>query len=285
MQPYEIPGAVIGPGSQPTEADGAELAYLPFPTGMQTYRPPELPEPDAAQTCLQGLRELDLLLAYLRGYRVLEPARSIDLRPLPDADRLLVTQALGEGEVSILFATDDRLRMQETRLAGVWRVQSRDDAGEVQRDEIAVADIPSEVRERAFNAAVSQILLDERLPEGVLTAQSLLAELNDQSPSWRVGDPPHVLNLTLLPLTNEDQTYLEQRLGPGPLTILSRGYGSCRIAATALRHCWWVQHFNSDGRLIVNTLEVVDVPAAALAAQEDIDDSAVRLVDILDALR
>ncbi len=88
-----------------------------------------------------------------------------------------------------------------------------------------------------------------------------------------------------MPHTPEDLAYLSAKLGPGPLTILSRGYGNCRISATGLRNCWWVQHFNSDDRLILNTLEVVDVPAAALAAREDIEDSAARLVEILDAVR
>ena len=46
-----------------------------------------------------------------------------------------------------------------------------------------------------------------------------------------------------------------------------------------------MQFYNSDDKLILNTLEVTDVPAAALAAQEDIDDSAARLREILNALQ
>jgi hypothetical protein len=45
-----------------------------------------------------------------------------------------------------------------------------------------------------------------------------------------------------------------------------------------------VRYFNSDDRPIMNTLEVTDVPVAALAAQEDILDSAERLAEILKAL-
>jgi hydrogenase-1 operon protein HyaF len=46
-----------------------------------------------------------------------------------------------------------------------------------------------------------------------------------------------------------------------------------------------VQFYNSDDRLILNTLEITDVPEAVLAAQEDIDDSAARLREILNALQ
>jgi hydrogenase-1 operon protein HyaF len=113
----------------------------------------------------------------------------------------------------------------------------------------------------------------------------VLVELNEQAAAWRPGTPPHVINLTLLPQTEADLAHLDNTLGHGPISILSRGYGNCRISATRLANCWWVRHYNSDERLILNTLEVVDVPAAALAAQGDMEDSAERLAEILEAVR
>jgi hydrogenase-1 operon protein HyaF len=41
------------------------------------------------------------------------------------------------------------------------------------------------------------------------------------------------------------------------------------------------QYFNSDDTLILNTLEVSDVPSVACAAMEDLADSAERLGEIL----
>jgi hydrogenase-1 operon protein HyaF len=285
MHPLETLNLTLGPGSQPAEPDGAELTYLSLPKSMQTYVPPSLPEPETAHACPRGVRFLERLLRQVRSYRVLEPSRVLDLLELPEADRRLVTDALGEGEVGIHCAADAVARIQETRLAGIWRLQTRGELGQILRDEIEVAEIPTLVRETALKEASPLVLADDALPEGVLTARSILIELNERVAEWRFGDLPHVVNLTLLPHTSEDLAYLDTTLGAGPLTILSRGYGACRIAATGLRHCWWVQHFNSDGRLILNTLEVVDVPAAALAAQEDIEDSAERLAEILDAVR
>lgn len=71
--------------------------------------------------------------------------------------------------------------------------------------------------------------------------------------------------------------YLAQALGAGAVTILSRGYGNCRITSTGLAYVWWVQYFNSMDQIILDTLEVVDVPEVAQAAEEDYADSVARL--------
>lgn len=45
---------------------------------------------------------------------------------------------------------------------------------------------------------------------------------------------------------------------------------------------WWVQYFNSQDALILNTLEIVDVPEVACAAAEDLEDSAEWLTEVLE---
>ena len=80
---------------------------------------------------------------------------------------------------------------------------------------------------------------------------------------------------------DEDLDLLAERLGTGPCVILSRGYGNCRITSTAIRNTWWVQYYNSQETLILNTLEISSVPDVACASQEDIEDSAARLKEIL----
>jgi hydrogenase-1 operon protein HyaF len=279
MSPFNVPGIALGPGSQPGEPDAAALDCLPLPREMETYRPPRLLEPEEALACPAGLALLGRLLEALEGYGVGDAPWVLDLAGLPAPDLELVDQTLGEGEVSVRHAGAEGLRAQETRLAGVWRVHSP-----LGRDRLEVGDIPRLVRATAFTGAADQSDLSAAPPPGVMNARSVLAELNAQVRAWTPGDPPHVVNLTLLPQTEEDLAYLDERLGQGPVSILSRGYGNCRISATGLVNCWWVRHFNADERPILNTLEVVDVPAAALAHQEDIEDSAGRLREILKAL-
>ncbi|MFN5452680.1 hydrogenase expression/formation protein, partial [Bradyrhizobium sp.] len=80
-----------------------------------------------------------------------------------------------------------------------------------------------------------------------------------------------------------DMVFLQQTLGNGPIQLVSRGYGTCRVLATGIRNVWSVQFFNAMDTIILDTLEVGGVPVVALAASEDFEDSAERLQQIIEA--
>ena len=63
--------------------------------------------------------------------------------------------------------------------------------------------------------------------------------------------------------------------------MISRGFGNCRITSTLARDVWRVQYFNAMNTMILNTIEVVDVPEVALAAVEDLEDSRGRLAELI----
>jgi hydrogenase-1 operon protein HyaF len=119
------------------------------------------------------------------------------------------------------------------------------------------------------------------LPPNVQNAPLLIEEVRDQSRRWRVGQLPHVINLTLLPVSPEDIAFLDHHLGTGRVLVLSRGYGNCRISNTRLPHCWRVVYYNSMDKVILNTVEVVDMPEVAMAAPEDLQDSHDRLCEVM----
>jgi hydrogenase-1 operon protein HyaF len=284
MSEINIPIAVTGPGTQPAELDGAELDILQLPSGMETYQSPILPEPEEVVALSAAKQRLIDLAERIDGYDGHSGnVAAIDLGGLDAANRQLVDQVLGEGEVSIRFEGDIRARIQESVLAGVWRVRYLDADDQVMRDSVEVGEIPSLLVDRAFAGAATCVGGElEDPPEGVLNAPSLLTELNDKVGIYQKGDGSHVINLTLLPQTEQDLAFLDERLGKGNVTVLSRGYGNCRISSTNTRHVWWVQYFNSQDKNILNTLEVTSVPDVACAAPEDIRDSAARLHEILE---
>lgn len=276
---------ILGAGSQPTENDGAELEYLHMPSEMSVYSAPEIPEPEEIGDRDAGMAVLERLLKQLQAYRDGESVAQ-DLTGLDAANRKLVNQVLGEGDVSIVVDGDDRTLIQESVLAGVWRVQAQDADGRLLSDAIEVAAIPQVVTAQGFAGAATQLAFDNsELPEGVMNAPPLLTEINERIPLIKQDGGSHAINLSLLPQTEQDLGFLQQQLGAGRVMILSRGYGNCRITSTYTDQVWWVQYFNSSDTVILNTLEVSRVPEVACAAAEDIADSAERLHEILEVYR
>jgi len=137
------------------------------------------------------------------------------------------------------------------------------------------------IPEAARDAAARAPAPPSARPEDTMNAPSVLEELRDRQRRWKPGDAAHVINLTLLPLSPGDSVWLDEQVGRGPVVILSRGYGNCRIASTRMPRTWRVTYFNSQDMIILDTLEVAAVPEVACAAREDLEDSAERLFEVL----
>lgn len=283
MKSFPIPVTAIGPGSQ---AEDESLQYLSMPSDMAVFRRPLVPEAADFQALAQVRAFLSRLIAAMREQPFGVPR--FELGGLDPAAMELLNQTLGEGEVSIVVRAPRRLRIQETAFAGVWRVRELDDAGEIAADAIEVCPIPAAViaSARVFGETglAPPAELAQETGTGLMNAPALLAEIVDHAARWRAGLPPHVINLTLLPVSPQDLDYLALALGVGPSTILSRGYGNCRIASTRLANVWRVQYFNSMDKLILDTIDVVDMPEVALAAPEDHEESIERLQEWLETL-
>ncbi|MBL8572233.1 MAG: hydrogenase expression/formation protein [Hyphomicrobiaceae bacterium] len=285
MRNMLLPPVGFGPGSQPDADDGAELAYVPMPSGMQVYEPrlPRRVDPATLPLALPILASIrDAALAHAGNGGANAIIMLDDANP---AVRALIDETLGEGEVSILVADTPRIEIQESVFAGVWRMTRRDDAGRSLADRVEIGAIPAVVKARSFAGARIVPPSAEALAQpGVVNAPAILTELADKAAGYRPGATAHVVNLTLLPHTPEDLVLIEATLGAGPTTILSRGYGNCRITATGWPNVWWVRFYNSMDTLILDTIEVIDIPVVALAAAEDIADSAERIGEVMEAL-
>ncbi len=276
-----FPGPVVGPGSQPEEDDGAQLDYMVMPEGMSVYSAPNLPEPDELQGRTAALEVLKRVAADMMSYKVGDPSLAYDVSALDEANTELLDQILGEGEVSVIAG--NIAQAQESVLAGIWRVRLTNPDGTLVSDSIEVGPFPQTIRKLAFRGSRDRLDTDQPVLEGVANSPALVTEINAELAEREqvAKSEPHVINLSLLPLTEQDVAYLGTLLGYGAVTILSRGYGNCRIQSTATQQVWAVQFFNSQDTLILNTIEITDVPLMACAAQEDIEDSAQRLGEIL----
>jgi hydrogenase-1 operon protein HyaF len=275
MRPVTIP--IRSEMSQPDD----EVEYMPMPREMATFEMPRLPEP-GPDTDIAGAR--DVLQAFLSHFDAWlaadgEPP-ALDLAGLaPDALRVL-NETLGEGEVAAIIEADPEVRIQESVFAGVWREQHFDASGALLHDYLLAAPIPPVVNALARERATPTLRAIE-LPAGAMNVPALIHELQEAMNRSGPGTPSHVINLTLLPLSTEDTTHLDQVLDGGSVVILSRGFGNCRISSTAARDVWRVQYFNNMQTLILNTIEVVPMPEVAVAAREDLVETRGRLADLL----
>ena len=281
MNIRDIPVRVVGPGSQPGGGDGDAISYVDMPSDMSRFVAPVMPEPEDVLR-MQGAREaMDWLRSALDDYAPDGDSLLADLSALDEESRDVVNQILGEGEVSIVCDGDVRARTQESVLAGVWRTLFFDSDDRAVCDLLEVADVPKVV---GFAAECKGTI--DTSPEGVgeelANALPILVEVQSQHEQYAAGGTPHSINLTLLPLSEAELEFVDQRLGRGPVDILSRAYGKCEVISTGTAGIWWVRYYNSMGVLILNTLEVVDVPSVVKAAPEDLADSAERLKQILE---
>jgi len=271
---------IFGQGSQPAEEDGVELEYLPMPDEMAIYRMPEISSDLNVAVLTQAKVFLSQLQQALADFPTV--SASMDLISLDSTNRQFIDEMLGEGEVSMIYSGQPVIRIQESVLAGVWRQQSLNPDKKIISDALEVGIVPQAITQLAFSDAAQCIDTQwDVLPSGVMNAPPLLAELNAKIADYQPDDEAHIINLSLLPQTEEDLVFLESRLGKGRVTILSRGYGNCRISSTNTQYVWWVQYFNSQDTLILNTLEVSAVPNVACASPEDIADSRQRLEEIM----
>lgn len=166
-------------------------------------------------------------------------------------------------------------------MAGVWRLRFTDENSRLVADYIEVASIPAVVGQACSGLPVS--ISHGPPPAGAMNVMPVLTEIGDRSASYRSGDETHIITFSLFPMTPEDMTFLQDSLGAGPVQLISRGYGTCRIMSTGTRNVWSVQFYNAMDAIVLDTLEICEIPSVAVAAEEDFRDSEERVRDIAEA--
>jgi len=275
-----IPVRLIGPGSQVENPDGQTLAYIEMPSDMARFEVPDMPPAEAVRELAAARDTMQWLQSALAEFAKASAPQMANLGALDAANRELVHQILGEGEVSVRSTGVLQTRSQESVLAGVWRTLYLNNDGDVCYDVLEVGDVPHTVR-MSCSPDQPVNINREGIADELANALGILVELRAYSDRYQESAEAHTINLTLLPLSPAELEFLHMRLGRGAVDTLSRAYGKCQISSTLTRNVWWVRYYNSMGTLILNTLEVVDVPAAIRAAADDIADSATRLADMI----
>ncbi len=284
----EAPQGVLSPfeGTDELNTGGASLLGLPSAAGLLKVRDvrPDAKAGPAVHAMLDRIAEsLGRIARKGRAWR-----HRVD--HLSTEDRSVLYDALGEGEVSLVMSGgapgEGDVHLQESVLPGVWIGRAYDDQNTLRSEWIEVADAPRALREAAVLRPRSDIAIEALSPpDGAMNVMSVLAEIRSRAQAWSPGEPNHVMNFTLFPMSPADTAFLAKVLGESGVRISSGGYGTARVIMTALRHVWAVQYLNGMGTVILDTVEIGDVPQAVLASREDFEDSAARLAEIKEVYR
>lgn len=255
-------------------------SYIDMPRKMDSYSAPALPDPEKLRR-FDGAREtMRWLQTALAEYADSSQPLLADLSGLDADSRELVHQVLGEGEVSISVAGEFGARIQESVLAGVWRILHLDDEGRVVADLLEVASYPSILSHAFADSRPLDTTANGNAAE-MANALPILVELAESVRKYEAEGTENSINFSLLPTTTEELEFIDNRLGRGRVDILSRAYGKCQVTSTRTPNTWWVRYYNGMDKLILNSIEVVAVPGVVTAAEEDLRDSAARLQEIM----
>jgi hydrogenase-1 operon protein HyaF len=98
IKPFPVAVVGLGPGSQPEDPD---LAYMPLPREIDSFDQPTLPTSEEVEHLHAAKQVIAELIAQLQGYQGDAEVYPVqDISQLDTANRQLINQLLGEGEVS-----------------------------------------------------------------------------------------------------------------------------------------------------------------------------------------
>jgi hydrogenase-1 operon protein HyaF len=235
------------------------------------------------RACPKTRELLPRLAAALDAQQAEAEGQLFDITDFSADDKRLLDDVLGEGEVGGVVALPDGVtaQIQEATMAGLWRVRFTDAQGALFADYIEVSGLPQIARRAAL--VNTQPLAYGAAPQGAMNVMPLIKEIETRAEAYQPGQANHTITFTLLPMSPDDMGFLQDSLGAGPVRLISRGYGACRVHCTATKNVWSVQYFNSMDQIILDTLEIGDAPVTACAAEEDFRDSALRMREIEEA--
>lgn len=275
--------------------EGAEQPISVFPIGEESLNATNsgltaagalaklatLDSAELARDCPNAVELLSSLAAAIANQKGDAPSQLFRLGNLNDLERRLIADVLGEGEVAgvVALPNGSLAQIQESVLAGIWRVRLETDTSD---EYIEVGAVPEIVKRAAADLTAEDIEIGTP-PEGAMNVLPVLAEIRERALAWRAGLRSQIINFTLLPMSPVDMSFLQETIRNGPIQLVSRGYGTCRVLATGIRNVWSVQFFNAMDTIILDTLEVGGVPTVVVAADEDFEDSGERLREIIEA--
>jgi hydrogenase-1 operon protein HyaF len=84
------------------------------------------------------------------------------------------------------------------------------------------------------------------------------------------GEAPGAIDLRSLPMSPLDRAELQRVLGDGEVQATVNAQGLSKMRETGVSGVWWIEHFDQQGELIAELIEVSRVPQILSSASDEI---------------
>ena len=109
--------------------------------------------------------------------------------------------------------------------------------------------------------------------------RSLLVEIATLLDKLAVSGETGMIDLNSLPLAPGEYEQLRQMLGQGEVTAHIEAIGPSEIIETRYPGVWWVTHYNVEGDIVADTLEITTIPEIIKSQADDINTGLELLQD------
>jgi hydrogenase-1 operon protein HyaF len=100
--------------------------------------------------------------------------------------------------------------------------------------------------------------------------RALLAEIAARLEKLASDGETGMIDLNSLPMAPGEYEQLRQTLGQGEVSARIEAIGASEIIETHYPGVWWVTHYNVEGDIVADTLEITTMPEIIKSQPEDI---------------
>jgi hydrogenase-1 operon protein HyaF len=100
--------------------------------------------------------------------------------------------------------------------------------------------------------------------------RALLAEIAARLESLANDGTSGSIDLNSLPFAPGEYEQLRQALGQGEVTAHIEAIGASEITETRYPGVWWVTHYNVEGDIVADLLEIATIPEILMSQPDDI---------------
>ena len=107
--------------------------------------------------------------------------------------------------------------------------------------------------------------------------RALLAEIAARLEKLDDHGETGMIDLNSLPLAPGEYEQLRQTLGQGEVSARIEAIGASEIIETRYPGVWWVTHYNVEGDIVADMLEITTIPEIIKSQPEDVHAGLARL--------